>query len=256
LIILLAIASVLLLESSAFFYVAPVSSASAGPNVIVKISNSSAAGYVITRETACSCNLSVSGSWVIPTVDCISASNLDYQVFVENSHIYEGSNMQFSCSGYRATPVYSMGFCRSSTECPTSFPKKDTISPGDKMSTVASLSSTGKVSITIKDSTKGWTATLTGTDTTTSSCCDSVVWYFYGPANTVVVHFLPMNTSGDSATFGKQSGSLGYYVPLPKYDVYEYNYTNFKTTPPSTIMYPTPVSSSGTSFNVVDVFPL
>jgi hypothetical protein len=199
----------LLLASSLVF---PFSSASASPNSITNVNSNVGAGYRIV-STGTSDSMSISGAWVVPTASsCINSFFVEYDVWILiNVPNFEGSSMIISCARSGASPQYSMNYYYQGT--PNALSLKDTISPGNKMSAVVTWSSTsGALTIKIKDSTKGWTFSFAGSDTTTGA--QIAYWELFGVANSLPFKFTTLKTSGDKATIRGYSGVLGSFVPL------------------------------------------
>jgi hypothetical protein len=231
----------LLLLGSSFIFLSSASAVS--PNSLVK-QNENVAGYQIVDLTS-SGSVNIKGNWVVPTLSsCQATGTLDYFVKIYAGVNVDGSDMGMYCSIMGATPGYYINYIYHSSHL--LLPSGDKISAGDKMSAVVTFSS-GALSITIKDSTKSWTFAPTGL-TDTSATGQAAGWILVGPLNSLPLKFTTLMTSGDKATVGGHSGTLGSFVPLLGFTVYKYTYVDVVDL--NEVLAKTSAISSGTSFSM------
>jgi len=174
----------------------PPSFATAAPNSITKTTSTSAAGYAIGATTGSIS--SVQSSWTNPKVTCTSgeSSIVIYLVTIGG----DGAGIVFGCiSGTAAgTPGYTLNGVQNS------LPSADTISTGDKMQAIVTASSSHMIKITIKDTTKSWTFTKSGTDSSNGE--NAALWALLGSAP--VPNFGSLKTSSNLVTIGGTKGAL------------------------------------------------
>jgi hypothetical protein len=104
---------------------------------------------------------SVSASWTEPTGTCTSRRSAQYSSFWVgldgfNSNSVEQTGTDVDCSG--RTPVY-YGWYEMYPAFPVNF--SNTVRPGDKLSASVTFSGTQTFTLVLKDSTQGWTQTIT-----------------------------------------------------------------------------------------------
>jgi hypothetical protein len=235
----------LLLLGSSFLFLSSASAVS--PNSVTKLNIANEAGYSVYDSTS-SGSLSIKGTWVVPiTHSCQESGTVEYYIEIETGVYQDGSIMGMYCSSIGATPGYYINYLYHGSH--TLLPSKDKISAGDKMSTVVTFSSsTGKLSITIKDSTKGWTFASKGL-TDTAGTGQAVRWDFYtSTIDSLPLKFTTLKTSGDYATMGGHSGTLGSFVSLSGYATYQY--TDVDAPDFNEVLATTSAISSGTSFSI------
>jgi hypothetical protein len=129
--------------------------AAAAPNH--KVSNSKSgnwSGYAVTggRYTT------VSASWVQPAVSCASSSYSSFWVGIDGdtSGTVEQTGTEADCSG--RTPVYAAWY-EMYPKYPVSYARP--VSPGDHFSSTVSTTGNGSFTLTLSDTTRGWTESVT-----------------------------------------------------------------------------------------------
>jgi peptidase A4-like protein len=109
-------------------------------------------GYAVTggRYTK------VSSSWTVPAVSCSGTAYSSFWVGLDGdtSGTVEQTGTDSDCSG--STPQYYAWY-EMYPKFPTDY--KNTVKPGDKMSATVTTTGTGSFTLTISDSTQGWTKT-------------------------------------------------------------------------------------------------
>ena len=155
-----------------------------------------------------------------------SAPSAFAQFYVVIGHLAaedSGSQLVVSCSGL--TPQYTLTYIGGGGS--HFLPPEDTVSAGDKLQTIATLSILGgETSIFINDTTKGWTFGVSGAepiDTTSSVILIlAVAEPGGGTSSRPLLQFSPINTSGDKATLNGHTGRLGSFLSLTRFNVYKW----------------------------------
>ena len=159
-------------------------SASAASAAGVTTTTSVWGGYLVNAPAASSGTLAVNTEWNVPKVTCTGSSELvDFWIFVEHEYNPDsGMMLAVTCSGTTATYVIAAYLTGS-----TLGGVGHSVSPGDKMQTIASVSvATGAGSLEIKDKTKGWTYSTTGSETPNTALSGYIELGVCGTPNTVV----------------------------------------------------------------------
>jgi hypothetical protein len=124
---------------------------------IHKLTNSTStnwSGYAVTGSRF----TSVSASWTEPTATCSSTAYSSFWVGLDGdtSNTVEQTGTDADCSG--STPQYYAWY-----EMYPKFPVnlRGTVRPGDKLSASVTTNGSGSFTLTISDSTQGWTNTTT-----------------------------------------------------------------------------------------------
>ena len=216
------------------------------PNIVSKTTTNYAAGYFL-ESTSAPGNIVAKGSWTVPTgSSCNSAENDIIYGMGIGAGLAVASDLYCPSVG-GATEYFLFCSYNSIDVCPTTVPPTDTMSAGDKIRASLSLTySTLAVTIMIKDMTKGWTYTGTGTDTVGVS--EFAYWFLEGPDNSLPMVFTTVKTTGDSATLGGHTGSLGSFMSVKGDTLYQYTYID--TVNNHTLASTTSIISKSTSFNV------
>jgi hypothetical protein len=122
-----------------------------------KITNSTStnwSGYAVTGNRF----TSVSASWTEPTVSCSATAYSSFWVGLDGdtSGTVEQTGTDADCSG--STPQYYAWY-----EMYPKYPVnlRNTVRPGDKLSASVTTNGSGSFTLTITDSTQGWTNTTT-----------------------------------------------------------------------------------------------
>ena len=124
---------------------------------IHRITNSTStnwSGYAVTGSRF----TSVSSSWTEPTATCSATAYSSFWVGLDGdtSGTVEQTGTDADCSG--STPTYYAWY-----EMYPKFPSnyRDRVSPGDHISATVTTNGSGSFTLTISDSTKNWTKTVT-----------------------------------------------------------------------------------------------
>ena len=167
-----------------------------------------AAGYAVSSPTG-STKL-VQGNWVVPTVTCAIGENAHGEYLVGVGGDAGGAYLDCNNGAPQYGPVFEFKSAYGA------IPPKDRVSPGDKMKTIVTIStSTHVVKITLKDLTKSWVFTFTGTDS--SNLQSFAFWVLLaGPAETGTPNpnFGTLKTSSNIATIGSHHGSLSTFSSI------------------------------------------
>jgi hypothetical protein len=122
-----------------------------------KISNSTStnwSGYAVTGGTY----RTVTASWVQPSVTCSSTAYSSFWVGIDGdtSSTVEQTGSEADCNG--STPVYSSWY-EMYPKFPVNFP--DPVAPGDHFTGTVTTDGTGSFTVTLQNTTKGWTEQTT-----------------------------------------------------------------------------------------------
>lgn len=200
------------------------------------------AGYEVLSGSAPG-NMQIKSTWIVPTVtSCDAVSDMTYGIFIGG----EGAGTLLNCPAVGSAPEYLV-YCAFNgvVSCPTSIPPSDKMSPNDKIQAVITINGTTKAAlITIKDVTKAWDFTTSGTNT--GKIFSEAFWELGGGPNNLGMTFTLVKTSDDSLTMAGHSGKLGSFIS--SFTVYEWTYVN--STNNHTLAYPTGITSSSGSFKI------
>lgn len=163
------------------------------------------AGYAATGSTF----TSVSASWVQPSVSC--SSSTAYSSFWigldgDGSNSVEQTGTEADCSG--GSPQYYSWY-----EMYPAFPVNysNAVSPGDHFTSTVSTNGSGSFTLTLSDTTKGWTKTTTKSSSSASLASAEIIAEAPSSSSGVLplAHFSTANFS--SATANGQA--IGNYSP-------------------------------------------
>ena len=192
-------------------------------------------GYAVTAPTPFT---DVKGSWTQPAANCSSTASptVDHGKGNGNGHGNGGgggksqssySSFWVGLDGYSSNTVEQTGTdadCQGSTpvyygwyEFYPAFPINfsNPISPGDTISAEVSVSG-GSVTITLRDTTRGWTQTATQSNS--GYALTSAEWIAEAPSSGKVLplaNFGTVNFSGASAIGAGSSGSISHFTYDP-----------------------------------------
>ena len=154
--------------------------------------------------------------WTVPSVTCSASGTTDFYIVV--GHITAddiGSRLVISCTG--TTAAYSILYM--SVGGGFTLPPKDTVSPGDKMQTIANEAvNGGETFVSIKDITKAWTFATNANEPVNTHSPGFVWWFLVG--NIPLANFGAIKTTKDNVTISGRFGTIGSYVPLSTFTVY------------------------------------
>jgi hypothetical protein len=171
---------------------------------IVHSTSSNWAGYAATGSRF----TSVSASWTQPAVSCGSATT--YSSFWvgldgDGSNSVEQTGTEADCSGGRA--VYSSWY-----EMYPAYPVNysNTVSPGDHFTATVSTNGSGSFTLTLSDTTRGWTKTTTKSSSSASLYSAEVI--AEAPSSSSV---LPLANFGTASFTGATANgqAIGNYSP-------------------------------------------
>jgi hypothetical protein len=177
------------------------------PASITKVNSTFFAGYIISSPVGAT--KLIEGNWVVPQLVCTTGENANSAYFVNIDG--DAAGAFFDCNS--GAPQYSPLFTFESIY--GLIPSTDTVSAGDKMQAIITISSTHVAKITLKDITKSWVFTFTGTDT--SNTQNFAFWALEsGPAETGTPNpdFGTFKTSSNIATIGTHHGSLSTFASI------------------------------------------
>jgi hypothetical protein len=122
-----------------------------------KISHSTStnwSGYAVTGGTY----KTVAASWVQPAVTCSGTAFSSFWIGIDGdtSGTVEQTGTEADCNG--STPVYSAWF-EMFPKFPTNYP--DPVVPGDHFTSTVSTDGKGSFTLTLSDTTRGWTESVT-----------------------------------------------------------------------------------------------
>jgi hypothetical protein len=122
-----------------------------------KISNSTStnwSGYAVTGGTY----KTVTASWVQPAVTCSGTAYSSFWVGIDGdtSGTVEQTGTEADCNG--STPVYSSWY-EMYPKFPTNY--SDPVAPGDHFTSTVSTDGNGNFTLTLSDTTRGWTESVT-----------------------------------------------------------------------------------------------
>jgi len=214
------------------------------------------AGYFVEAKNPGSV-LSFQSTWNVPVVTCTESGEY-FLLRIGVIHEFSpdaGSTLQVTCSG--TTSSYSFLYDLGSTA--GGLPLGDTTSPGDQMKTIgAVVVSTGALSVTIKDMTKGWTfGPQKGTETPETTQPGGAMWILCGTpapagcAGSVSIplsQFTTMKFGSVKLTMGGHTGTIGSFLSISGISTTEEIWVN-----PSTnhmVATPTSISSASTGFSI------
>ena len=220
------------------------SAASSWGNVVsnTPATNSIGAGYFM-HATAGTVN-ETHTEFTVPSVKCTAAETAK-AVYItgidQPPETREGAGISFGCNS--GTPTYSGFYVIASV-----FTNYGTIHPGDHMSATVGLSTSFKVTITLKDLTKGhrWTKTATGTDpgaTRTDYSWNVVL--FPGPQ---LPNFGKLLTFNDWAMLNNRIHKIGYWSVNSAVTT---EAVTMETAPGNKLAYPSFINDEATSFNLI-----
>ena len=204
---------------------------------LTKTTSMLTAGYALADPNAGSIT-QVQGSFVAPKVTC-SSGETDAVVYAI-SIVADGAALGFGCAAGTAAfiPAYTIAGVR------TILPTSDTVSSGDSLHFTVTVSSTHKVTIKMSDSSKGWTFSKSGSDSSNSQ--RAAAWSLTRPGSTSQVpRFGTFKTSNNMLTVSGTKGSLSSFQST--YPIVESNMVNSHG---STLVSTGALSGSGSSFTL------
>jgi hypothetical protein len=260
---LLLLLLLLLSSSSSLVLIAPVHSsavASASPNSIVYTSVSkqidSQAGYSLRSSSAGSV-IMTQATWFIPSVTCSSSAPSAFlQFYVQIAHITGsdvGTQLVVTCSGLPLSPQYTLNYYIGSSISGSLHCPPICVSPGDKMLTNASeIVSTGVTTLIIRDLTKAWYVSGSGSEPVEKSEPSSAEWVVAEPGGGTsgrpLLQFSTIKVSAITAEVGGYKGNLGSFIKVSKIGVNMWIFEDLNNK--HTLAKPTSITSTSSSFKI------
>jgi hypothetical protein len=155
--------------------------------------------------------------WTVPTVQCTSSGFVNFYIVVGHISVDDiGSRLVVTCTGTTAT--YSINYI--ATAGGFTLPAQDTVSPGDKIQTIADEAvNGGQTFVSIKDMTKAWSFSTNDKELVNTHAV-GLAWWFL-TASTPLANFSPIKTTKDNVTLNNHFGSIGAYIPLTGFTVFK-----------------------------------
>jgi hypothetical protein len=239
----------LVLVSSSFFTIPIVAAANLGSNNgVVPDKNPNSAGYEIYSSTPGKV-ISVQANWTVPAVTCVAYQSLQVGIFAAHHYSDDsGSFVVINCNGPGASPIYTI-YYMGNNYGNNPLPSGDTISPGDKMYTLASVDILGgETSVYIADYTKGWTFGVSGAEPIDMTSGVAAEWYVASANSGTPTEPLPQFStivfSHVRATVKAHTGNIGTFIS--GFTIYKWIFVDSSTG--HRLVKTTSITSSSTSF--------